>query len=860
VILSAGNALWSCMQSFRRKVIGSVVLLHVLPASLLAASEAAPAHGPTAAVYEFARLRQHEGQPWWYLLIGLGSAAIGAFAWLMIRRDTVQQRKAIRYLLLFLRLTAIAGLVFFFLGLQRRNVYQSVRNSRVLMLIDVSQSMGLQDASGTASDATAAAAPNRIEQVAAGLTEGSLVADLRRTHDVDIFAFDRETRRLVELPKVVPGQAEQTADRPASGGEADAAAAPPQADWRSELTPQGAETRLGDALRKLIHDHRSMPLAGVVAISDGGQNAGVDPEVAIREASADEVPIYTVGIGAQQRPINVRVSDLVAPAKALGGDAFTLTGYLQAEGLAGRTVTVELHVHTGAAGSGDDTLAGTQRIVLGGDGEVVAVAFELHLDRPGRHTYRLEVRAPPEDRSPRDNQQSVDVEIVDHASRVLLLASGASREYRFLRSLLYRDKDVTVDVLLQSSRPGISQDANEILTTLPESTESFYRYDALVAFDPDWAQFDAQQIELLDRWLTEQAAGLIVVAGPIHTATALRDPKLTTIRDLYPIALRHQLSIVADTPVGSEFPVPIELTREGHDARFLWLGETATESAVTWSAFPGVFGCFPARQAKPGATVYAVVADQDVGLGGNPPIMLAEQFYGAGRVFYVGSGEMWRLRALDEGYFETFYTKLIRHVSQGRLLRGSTRGLLLVERDRYLVGDTIIVRAQMTDAQHQPLSAARITAQVTRPDGTLEPLPLAADATREGMFFGQLTARQEGSYRIDLPVPDATDQQLTRRLQVQVPDRERQHPQRNDALLSDIAVRTGGHYYVGLEATEGHSGLPSLAAQLSDRTEVTRLTGAPDRAFEQRLMQWLLIGIVAALCLEWLTRRLCRLA
>ena len=113
MILRAGNAVWSCMQSFRRKVIGPVVLLHVLPVSLLAASEADPARIPTAAVYEFARLRQHEGQPWWYLLVGLGSAAIVAFAWLMIRRDTVQQRRAIRYLLIFLRLTAIAGLVFF---------------------------------------------------------------------------------------------------------------------------------------------------------------------------------------------------------------------------------------------------------------------------------------------------------------------------------------------------------------------------------------------------------------------------------------------------------------------------------------------------------------------------------------------------------------------------------------------------------------------------------------------------------------------------------------------------------------------------------------------------------------------------
>ena len=32
-------------------------------------------------------------------------------------------------------------------------------------------------------------------------------------------------------------------------------------------------------------------------------------------------------------------------------------------------------------------------------------------------------------------------------------------------------------------------------------------------------------------------------------------------------------------------------------------------------------------------------------------------------------------RADDEAYFERFYTKLVRHVTQGRLLRGSHRGV-----------------------------------------------------------------------------------------------------------------------------------------------------------------------------------------
>ena len=103
--------------------------------------------------------------------------------------------------------------------------------------------------------------------------------------------------------------------------------------------PQGTETRLGQSLRQLINDERSTPLAGIVVFSDGGQNAGIDPSAAIAVARDAKIPIFTVGIGSDRRPANVRVSDLVAPARAYPGDSFKITGYLQSEGLADRTVT-----------------------------------------------------------------------------------------------------------------------------------------------------------------------------------------------------------------------------------------------------------------------------------------------------------------------------------------------------------------------------------------------------------------------------------------------------------------------------------------------------------------------------------------
>ena len=68
-----------------------------------------------------------------------------------------------------------------------------------------------------------------------------------------------------------------------------------------------------------------------------------------------------------------------------------------------------------------------------------------------------------------------------------------------------------------------------------------------------------------------------------------------------------------------------------------------------------------------------------------------------------------------------------------------------------------------------------------------------------------------------------------------MPDLERENPERNDALLSEIAKRTGGMYYVGADAVLGARGVPPLVNQLPDRTEVTYLAGVTDREFERRL-------------------------
>ena len=138
------------------------------------------------------------------------------------------------------------------------------------------------------------------------------------------------------------------------------------------------------------------------------------------------------------------------------------------------------------------------------------------------------------------------------------------------------------------------------------------------------------------------------------------------------------------------------------------------------------------------------------------------------------------------------------------------------------------------------------------------PLPLTVDPLRAGAFSGRFTATQEGTYRLELPIPDADNQRLVRRVQVKLPDLELGSPQRNDALLSRLAQATGGKYYVGL--TAALAGPEALARQLKDRTRTTIITAAPNPQWEQRWRGWLMYLLCGLLCIEWLVRRLVKLA
>jgi hypothetical protein len=653
--------------------------------------------------------------------------------------------------------------------------------------------------------------------------------------------------------------------------------------WESQLAATGTESRMGDAINSILEQERGSPLAGIVVISDGRSNAGVDPLMTISEATLQGVPIHTVGMGTAKNPLNVRTVDIESPKRVFPGDRFRLTALLQASGLEGKQIAVQLRRRPGGQKNAGMAIEEERTVTLESDDTMSSLSFDIQPREIGSWIYEVKALPPEQDSNPMDNSLESEVRVVEPKSTVLIIAGGPTREYQFVRNLLFRDPTVQSHVFLQTSGPGVSQEAKKLLTEFPKTRVEMSQYDCVIAFDADWTALDFEQIDVLEKWVSEQAGGLVIVAGPVSTpkwagSSGNGNRKAEVIRNLSPVVVNTRGSrMVSIGRFESETAWPLDFAGDAWQTDFIQVAKSVEESRTIWGRFRGLYSFFACDEPKPGATPIAYFSDPSTMTGGKKPIYLATQFYGAGRVAFQGGGEFWRLREVGDGYFDTYYTKLVRWAGQGRLLRDSDRGILLLDKQQAIMGEQVMVRAVLRDAQFQPTIFPDVKAKLIEPSGRSSPLVLTPipDPSQPGVYLGQFFTKATGTYEVQLPVGGLADQKLlTQQVMVRVPALEIQRPQRNDPLLNELANRTGGKYWIGMESllplpsVDTSSGVASpvaaigsaLPQSIESRDQTNYLPGSPDREFQQRLMGILMALIVGCLSMEWLIRRLSRLA
>ena len=477
----------------------------------------------------------------WLLWLGGAALILGLSIWGYLR-DTRQLSVGIRVWLTALRVAVLTSLFVIAANPHERTQKLAYRPSRAAILVDTSLSMRHPGTvvSGDPASPAAESTPSRTQLVRTLLADSTLIERLRRDHEVSVYTFDSSLKGPLQL---FPRKQSQPADEDESQTTASThvAAELQRVDWEAMLEPQGLETRLGESLTDLIRQIGGRTLSGIVIVSDGASNAGIEPATARDVARGKQTRLLAVGVGSTESPANIQVAKIVAPTDVQLGDAFELTVLVTGQGTPGAPVRVTLGRQAGTQARGEMEVVDSAELILPDeDGVPTEVTFNQLPSDAEEFVYTVKVESVQtiRDANPEDNVSEHQVTVFDRPLRVLVIAGGPMRDYRFVRNMLYRHPSIDVDVWLQTGQPGISQESDRLLFALPDRAELF-EYDVIMGFDPDWKSLNFEQAQMLADWVSNEAGGLILVAGNVYTpalASATEEGQ-ELLRALYPEVL-----------------------------------------------------------------------------------------------------------------------------------------------------------------------------------------------------------------------------------------------------------------------------------------------------------------------------------
>jgi len=684
----------------------------------------------------------HKGQfvfltPWpvWVLAIAILAAA-GALFW-HVRRNHGMLSGA-RPLAIWLLESGLIALILFLLWHPALSIATlRPQQNVVAVLVDDSRSMSINDSSGTR-EAAAQAALN------AGMLKG-----LSDRFQVRLYKFGREPERIQKPDQL-------TASAPAS--------------------------RLGETLERVLAESSSLPLGAIVMLSDGADNAGGIDLATIAAIRRQRIPIHTIGFGKERPDRDVEIADAVVPSRALPDSKLTATVTLQSWGLAGSKSKLTVRE------SGKVLVS--QDVVFKENGQLQSETLVFNGGTAGPKTVEISVDPVGGEENQLNNKITRVVNVEARKPRILYIQGEPVWEYKFIRRAIedYPDIGIELPSMLRTTqnkiyRQGI-KDSKELEDGFPTKPEDLFAYQGLIIGGVEASYFTAPQQQAIRDFVDRRGGGLLFIAG----RASLSDGgwQNSPMADLVPVRLPDGRGTFH-----RDFS-NVSVTAQGAQSILCRLDENPARNAERWKKIPQIANYQEVGEAKPGATTLLEVTPA----GKRAQPLLVTENYGRGRTVLFATEGSWRWKMwLDHAdkTHATFWQQMFRHLvndSPGQVLATTPRSVLSDE-------TKVPIRVEVRDKQYKPVTNAKVQARFLQPDGTSATMELPPVPLEEGIYGGEWTAEQAGSYVVEILAGQETEQVghdvLTFRREDGVA--ENFHTSQNKELLTKLSEQTGGRYY-----------------------------------------------------------------
>jgi hypothetical protein len=634
----------------------------------------------------------------------------------------------------------------------------------------------------------------------------------------------------------------------------------------------GRRTAIGAAIEQALSRAAARPVSGVVVISDGRSSDEVG-RVTLHRLQSERIPVISVPLGSAEPVADLALAKAEAPSMAFINDAVPVGVEVQRIGAAGAAARGRVELVDKLTGEVMDTQPlPTAESAWTDSGTTVTLVSRPRT--PGKVAWIARVVPETPDLIAQNNAAEVSIEMVDRPLRVAYFDGYPRWEYRYLKNLLLRENSIRCATMLLAANRQYTREGDIELDAVPRSPEEWAKFDVVVLGDVSASVFSREQLENLRDHVSVRGAGLLWIGGPGSTPGSWRD---TPLADLLPFQLSSRPEASSESRAGLRpytEPIVMYPSPAAGRLRLLELGETPADGwpallsdpATGWNLLRFVQRIDSAI-VKPTAEVLAfgaVASEADGSMRvpeGATPILLSMR-YGAGRVLYAATDEIWRWRfARGEALPERFWLPLLRLQGRESLARAARPAVLEVSPRQPVVEQSVRVTVQLLDQSLVDAAPAALTVRVRRvgdpgpsmdlalaPEGSLNPnAPKGGGRTYATVW----SPAEPGKYRLEA-ADGVVGPGLILEVEVALPDDEMRRPEADHAVLAKLSAGTSGQVLPlsRLEDLTKAGVLPKRELHIAGMPDIATLWDKPV----------VLALLLLLLGLEWIGRRLARLA
>jgi uncharacterized membrane protein len=481
----------------------------------------------------------------------------------------------------------------------------------------------------------------------------------------------------------------------------------------------------------------------------------------------------------------------------------------------------------------------------------------------------------PVDANPHNNSRTVTVERGTGPYRILYVSGRPNWEYKFLaRSVegddqikltgliriakqesrfdfrgregeqtnaLFRGFDHAVDTAEQYDQPVLirlnTTSAAELADGFPTQARELFEYSALIVDDLESAFFTADQLNLIERFVTVRGGSLLMLGGQESFRQGGYERS----------ALGRMLPVYLDqvTPSAAVQFYRWQLTREGLLQPWARLRKTEPEEQTRLAASAPLQTLNHISGIKPGAEIVAEVIDNT----SRAFPALVTQRYGQGRCAALLVGDLWRwqLPIPDEQRKSSDLSRTWRQLLRWLVVDTPSR-VEITRTPPTAEGDgDEQLRISVKDSEFLPLDAAVVRGRIAGPNNRSVEIVAEPSLEAPGVFTAITPSRPDGPWRVSVDVQDPSGKpSISQSTGWTVEHLQREFASRepNVTALQQIATATGGELVRLNQLDEFVSGLVRRPMPVTER-QITPLWHSP----------WWWALIAGGCLLDWGLRR-----